>query len=421
MASKIKLAPSDAFERAVVAVVIAAWVAGCLAILSHLIYVTNDSLSNYAHVWYIADVFWDGGGIPFHFPEIGHGDALAFPYGFLPWFSAALLRPVFGDWVTTLWLVLGGMGVTVAALWAFAELRKPLPLALFLANPLMVEAVLLGQLPFLWATAPWFVAIGMWRRERTAWAVVFAGIAQAGHPAVVLPLAGLTVLCWLPFEKRRLRLVLAYAASVVLALPAIVLVLASPVVEDSTIAALLGNFVGTVTLRAGVMLAPFAIMALARKAPRTVLVAAVAAFLALNGVLVPVRDTGYAWHALARSADTALVPFLESPVFEKGATYRLLRVADGKVGMYQVIRHGGRLDSEFFPESIDRRSWPSLDEYRGFLTGRNVNYVLIYQAYDERYRTNEHALLDQLVASGCGELELQNPAFDLYRVRPQCR
>jgi len=63
-----------------------AWAAGLVMILLHRVYVTNDSLSNYIHVWYVADRFWHGHGIPLHMPVLGHGDAFAFPYGFFPWF-----------------------------------------------------------------------------------------------------------------------------------------------------------------------------------------------------------------------------------------------------------------------------------------------------------------------------------------------
>ena len=414
MSLMIKRVRSQPFESGILALLGTAWVAACATILSHKLFVTNDSLSNYAHVWYVADVFWHGGGIPFHFPEIGHGDALAFPYGFLPWFSAALLRPLFGDWIVTLWLVLGGAAVLAATLWAFPEVRRPLPAALLLANPLMVEAVLLGQLPFLWATAPWFVSIACWRRQRFAWSVVFAAIAQAGHPAVVLPLAGITVLARLPFEQRRWRLFWLYSLSVILAGPAIVLVLISPVVEDSSTLSLIGNFVGTAVLRAFVIYAPFAALALARLFPGRPLAVVVVLVAALNVVLVPIRDTGYAWHALAREPDTSLLAFIHSPDFEAGQTYRILRVADGKVGMYQLIQHGARLDSEFFPESIDRRSWPDTASYVAFLAGRHVDEIIIYRAYDDRYHTNEHALLDSLVVRGCAGLTLRTPEFDLY-------
>lgn len=75
------------------ALVVAGWCVILAMILAHRIFVTNDSLSNYIHVWYVADRIYGGHGVPLHMPVIGHGDAYAFPYGFIPWFSAALLRP----------------------------------------------------------------------------------------------------------------------------------------------------------------------------------------------------------------------------------------------------------------------------------------------------------------------------------------
>lgn len=420
MSSTSKRRSSGLVDLAVLAVVASAWAAGLAAILAHSIFVTNDSLSNYAHVWYVAKVLWHCGGIPYHFPELGHGDALAFPYGFVPWFTAAVFRPVFGDWIVTLWLVLGGAGTLAATAWAFPEIRRPLPVALLLANPLMVESVILGQLPFLWASAIWFLAIGLWRRNRFVLAVVVAAVAQATHPAVVLPLAGLTVLLRLPFEPRRKRLFLAYCVSVGLALPGIAMVFLSPVVEDSTLSSLAANFLGTVSLRAGVVFAPFVAAWLGRRLSHAWLLGAVIAALLLNPLLVPIRNTAYAWQAFVRTPDETLVPFLESGGFHAGATYRILRVADGKVGMYQLIQHGGKLDSEFFPESIDRRSWPSAGAYLTFLRDRRVDEVLIYFAYDARYRTNEHSLLDDLVARSCAARTLQTAQFDLYHVQQSC-
>ena len=100
-----------------------AWLIGLGFILCHRIFVTNDSLSNYIHVWYVAERLRHGHGVPLHMPVLGHGDAYAFPYGFIPWFSAALLRPIFGDWIVTLWLVVGALGVIATQAWAFPELR----------------------------------------------------------------------------------------------------------------------------------------------------------------------------------------------------------------------------------------------------------------------------------------------------------
>src|ERR1041384_6150237 len=98
----------------VFALVSIAWLVVLTLILSHSLFVTNDSVSNYAHVWYVSDRFWSGHGIPLHMPVLGHGSAYAFPYAFLPWFSAALVRPLLGDWAVTLWLVLGFVGLAGA-------------------------------------------------------------------------------------------------------------------------------------------------------------------------------------------------------------------------------------------------------------------------------------------------------------------
>ena len=90
-----------------------------------------------------------------------------------------------------------------------------------------------------------------------------------------------------------------------------------------------------------------------------------------------------------------------------------MRSRDGKVGMYQALRRGAFLDSEFFPESFARRSWPNGEAYAGFLASRKVDFVVIYRLYDERHRTNEHALLDSL---SCATRIEQDVDFDAYAV-----
>ena len=138
---------------------------------------------------------------------------------------------------------------------------------------------------------------------------------------------------------------------------------------------------------------------------------------------VPIAMTTYAlfaWGALNRDADTSFEAFFSTPAYTPGATYRLLRVADGKVGMYEMIKHRGRLDSEFFPESIDRRSWPDTEEYAQFLRKRRVDYVVIFDNYDARYHTNEHDLLDVLVSGGgasgfCAARIARGEGYTVYR------
>lgn len=403
----------------------ACWAAGLAIILTHRVFVTNDSLSNYVHVWYVAERFWNGHGVPFRMPVLADGDAYAFPYGFVPWMSAALLRPLLGDWAVTLWLVAGAVGVVAAQWWAFPELRGGWWTALLLANPMLVEGPLLGQLPFLWAVAMLFAAIACWRSGRTVAAALLLAASQATHPAVMLPIVGPLVLARLYWEPHRGRLLAVYAISLMLAAPAIWLTLASPAVRDASRAVLLGNFFGTLSLRAIVVAAPFIGLALRRTPVARAPAALLAALVGLNVVLVPIRHNQFAWTALARAPDESLLAYIDSPGFDPATqrSYRILRVGDGKLGMYQLLRAGAHLDSEPFPESIDRRSWDTPDGYAAFLRSRDVGYVIIYAAYDTRYGTNEHALLEQLTSradgGACAQRIVHTADYDVYKVAPE--
>src|SRR5207344_2208983 len=96
-----------------------------------------------------------------------------------------------------------------------------------------------------------------------------------------------------------------------------------------------------------------------------------------------------------RSLDT----FLRSPQFETGATYRVLRGAgDGKLGLYHVLRAGGRLDSEMFPESMAIKDFASVSEYEQLLCRRHVDYVIAYASYTASRAKNELAVLRELAA-----------------------
>jgi hypothetical protein len=407
--------------NAALIVVASAWAVLLALILAHPVFVTNDSLSNYIHVWYVADRLWHGHGIPLHMPPLGHGDAFAFPYGFIPWLTAALLRPLLGDWVVTLWLVVGLLGLVAAQWWAFPELRTGWWTALLLLDPMLVEGPLLGQLPFLWAAAFLFAAIALWRGERRLLAAVALGAAQATHPAVLLPIVGALVLARLWWEPQRRDLLVGYALSLLIAAPATWIVLVSPSVEDASTRTLLGNFFGTVSLRAIVAGAPFIGLVLQRTWFARVPALLFAALVALNAVLVPVRHDQFAWTALVRTPDHSLDAFIDSPAFQPAATYRILRVGDGKVGMYDLVRAGASLDAEPFPESIDRRSWASEADYVSFLRARHVDNVIVYDAYDDRYRTNEHHLLAEMAARSvppsCAKVALRGDGYDVYHLQ----
>lgn len=409
----------------------AAWVAFAALVLRHRLFVTDDSVSNDAHVWYIADRLWHEGRLPWRMPLLGHGKAFAYPYAFVAWTTAALAWPLLGERVVSLWLVLGVSGLIAATFWAFPELRQGWWAVGVLLNPALVDSLNRGQLPFLWAAAPLVVAIGLWRRGRMVPATLVLAVAQLSHAAVILPLAAIVVALWLPFERCRRRLLLAWAAGTVLAVPAVFVVLVSPVVSDSSTRDKVVNLVETVGLRSLVLVVPV-VLAVWRHRSVTVrrhatrMVGHAVAGLLLVGFCAGLARFTYGhftWRAVMRAPDTRLLPYLDSAAFRPGATYRVLRLSDGKVGMYQVLLHGGRLDSEFFPESQARRSFGTEAAYATFLRTRRVDRVLAFASYDRHTHTDEHALLRAMAANGeChGDLRILGGStgvgFDAYEVR----
>ena len=377
---------------------IAAWIVVLVLLLRHREVISSDTLSNYVHVWFVADRFWHGGGVPFHMPVLAHGNALAFPYGFFPWMFAVLLWPLMGEWSVTLTLGVGFVGMVLATFWAFPELRKGWWAAAALINPAFVEGLLLGQLPFLWAAAMLLLAIGCWRRDRRGWAIVLAALAQITHAPILVPMVGLLVIGWWRYEPDRRALGRAWLLSLIPALPAIYLVFASPVTSQTGMLWSIWVEIETLALRSLVLIVPFGLLILQRRGTRPAAPVVAAAVMLLGQlVTIPISGMAAGWGALNRGPDTATAAIPHAIPVKQGATYRVLTFGDSKYGMYAVVRAGGRLDSEFFPESINRRSFRDTGMYAKFLTERKVEYVVVDYRY-HRFHTNEQALLEAMAA-----------------------
>lgn len=406
------------------------WALVLALILRHRVFVSHDSVSNYAHVWYVSERLSHAHALPFRMPVIGHGEAYAFPYAFVPWLSAAILHPLLGDWVVTLWLVIGTLGLIGATFWAFPELLEGWGPATVLANPALVAAPIIGQLPFVWAMALFLGAVGCWRRQRRWEAALLAGLGQATHPAVVLPIGIALVAGWLWWEPDRRALIRWYCVALLVTLPAALLVFASPVFRDSSQRTIVTAFAETLGVRMVVFLIPLLVCLLGALHWRWLAPAAVVAMLVANVALLGQRDVASAWRALRRNPSTTMLTFVRSDAFVRGATYRVLRAGDSKIGMYQLLQHGGRLDSEFFPESIGIRSWTRQEDYIRFLRSRHVDFVIVFPTFDRAYHTNEHRLLDRLavpVSSSCARAGgaraasvLRRPQYDVYRIERAC-
>ena len=395
--------PRDLLEhigRAVLAIAVISWLVIVTLILQHRIFVTHDSMISYAHAWWIESRLWHGHGIPWRMPVLGHGGALTFPYGSAPWLVAALLWPLTGDWSVTAVLVVGAVGLIAATFWAFPETRRPWWAVVVLVNPILVLAPLSGQLPFLWASALLVAGIGCWRRGMRARAIVLVGLGQLCHPAVVLPIAAVLVVARLRSEPDRGRLLRAYAMALCMAGPAIVAVMVSPVFTDSSVGTRLIELVETVSVRAAVLAPPLVAVLLLRDRRRWLPPVLAAVALVMNVVVFAPLDARFSWGALRRQPDQSMAAFTATPQFRPGATYRVLRSSDGKVGMYELIRRGGRLDSEFFPESMWFGRFANARGYSRFLAARNVDYVLTLVHPGNRAAKTESALLAQLATSG---------------------
>jgi hypothetical protein len=284
-----------------------------------------------------------------------------------------------------------------------------------------------------------FAAIGCWRRDKRILAVILAAAAQATHPAILIPIALIVVAIWLPWERNRRALLVGYGISLLVSLPAVYLVFDSPVMEDTSVATKIGNFMATLAVRLFVVLAPLGLAALkhwgVERLPKRLVsrgvepyaLATVALAIVLNVVFLRPFELTWAWAGLARHPDTTLANYAKSNEFQPGVTYRVLRAGDGKVGMYQLLKAGGRLDSEFFPESINRRSFSTTDQYSAFLRKRRVDVVILFANYDARWRTNEHAMLGELAAADhCTATQVGVTAvdhyarFDVYDIQRDC-
>jgi hypothetical protein len=135
------------------------------------------------------------------------------------------------------------------------------------------------------------------------------------------------------------------------------------------------------------------------------------ALIAQLGFEIPL-NVGQQWSALVHNgADTAtLDAYVLSPTFVRGATYRVLRGGDGKLGLYHVLRAGGRLDSEMFPESMAIRNFRDLADYTSLLCDRDIDQVIHYDTYDSARHTNEHALILELERAPAGAVHVRRVA-----------
>lgn len=407
--------PHRRYAGTVVAAALAiAWAVLLVLYLRHRIVLSSDSINNHVHVWWIARRLWHHGRLPWRFPQLGHGEAYAYPYGFVNWTTAAIAWPLFGDWTVTLWTVLGVVGCAAATFVAFPELRHGWWAAGVLLNSALIEALLFGQQSFVWGAMFLLLGIAAWRDGRRAIAAILAGVGMANHPVVIAPIALVVVLLYLMFTKDRWAVIRWFACSCVLAIPSLWIVLASPSYTDAGPSTQIVNFFSTVGTRILIVVVPMFFVLLKRVGWGWLAPAALIVPLAFNVAFQFPLNVGaqqkavmYGHHPNLATLDA----YLHSPAFVPGAMYRVLLSGDNKLGMYRVVRAGGRLDSELFPESMAMRNFNGPADYQRLLCERRVDQILSFDSYHQR-GYNEQAILQAMQFPVIAHA----PGFTAYRV-----
>ncbi len=107
------------------------------------------------------------------------------------------------------------------------------------------------------------------------------------------------------------------------------------------------------------------------------------------------------WAGVTRRGVTHdLDSYVDSPAFRRGAVQRVLSAGDAKYDLYVVVRHGGTLDSELFPEGMYREGFPDTAAYARLLRDRRVGTVVLTPGYATHFPSNEPQLLRALADSG---------------------
>ncbi|MBX7111683.1 MAG: glycosyltransferase family 2 protein [Dehalococcoidia bacterium] len=364
-------------------------------LLTHPVFLGDDSAQSYGHVWFIAKRLYAGEWLPLHMASLESGRAYTLPYGALPWIPTALLRPLLGDWAVT-----ASMGVGVALLflgiWRWLpRTATPLMTALVLLNWQLWNGILQFQLLTIWALAFACLAAAEYDRSRPRRGTALAFAAFLAHPLMGGCALAVTSLAAVERERRvpwRRAAWLCLAAA--LAAPAIWMFVTTPSVSDAAKWSPLvtGQVLGR---RLSILAWPWLIQRV-----RPVTVRLYAPIFALGSVLL-VLHLGHAnprnlrWESLPRFPD-----YLAAGRLDRTQRYRVLTTSNQEDGMTQLLQAGGSLAQEYFDESVYRHSFRNAEEYRCFLERKRATRVLVNDLWVRLHRTNEVQLLDELVARG---------------------
>lgn len=388
------------------------------------IFLGDDSMSNYAHVWFIQDRLWSGHGIPRTIAVLDGGRSVTFPYALVPWLLGALIWPVLHNWSVTLLMLIAAVGAPAAACVARPVMRDPWIMLLFLLNPFYLDGVLAFQFPFLWSAFFFFLFVVALDRRRDVAAGALLWLCITTHPLA----GGIGALCYLiahfssERERRQCFFVMGLVAGIA-SLPALLLARGTPALAENSTRVIVSSIADGFVRRATVLAFPFLATYLAVYARRWYRPVFVVWIIGLTYTLFIVNGAfGYAqggYGGLFTQSHDIYAPYFASAQFDPRATYRVMEPNQYEDGQYYFLRHGARLANEFFSESMFRRSWTE-SEYRDFLSQKQIDYVSIERGYLAQYHTNEQQLLDALTQRDLARAVYRDPRarYVIYDVRP---
>jgi glycosyltransferase involved in cell wall biosynthesis len=394
-----------------------------LLVASKTIFLGDDSVNNYLHVWYLKDQIVDHARFPIHAAPLDGGQASALPYGGVPWMAAALLWIVLGERAVTLLFVTGIVALLWSAGVARRVMRDPWFLLPFVINPFLVDAIFSFQFAFVWSAVFFFLFVAALDRRRWVEAGALGWLAASTHPIMGLPPVAL-YLAWATVRRRvsvPVAAALGLAIGVALA-PVLYLTLITPAVGENTTKTIALSVADVVVRRGTVLLAPFVFATFAERVRRwwrplagTVACGLVVGVVLANGFL-GIAEGGYG--GIFWSSHDMYRAFVTSGAFQPGARYRVLEANDREDGSYYLVRHGAVLTSELFTESQFKRSFTP-DQYGCFLRVKAVDYVAAERAYFGQYHTNEGRLLESLTEAGRARPVYADPRgrYTVYDVR----
>jgi glycosyltransferase involved in cell wall biosynthesis len=392
-------------------------------LLINPIFLGNDSVHNYAHIWYISDQLFNHARLPLHIGLLDGGRAVTFPYAFVPFLTGAVAFRFLGDWAVTAMMAIALLGTVWMAGKAHPIMRSPWFMLLLVMNPFLVDAVYSFQFATLWCTLFFFLFTWSMDQRRYWLATVLLWLTISTHPIMGCFAVGGYVLWQLLADRARLRPLAFMSIPVGVALvPIFWMMLLTPSVRENSLKTVVFSVLDVLPRRGTVMLAPFIFVSFApliRSFYRlTLLIFAGGMIIAVLMTTGPLRLSYGSYYGAVHFSTNIYTDYFKSPQFHAGATYRVVEPNDREDGMYRFIRHGAVLANEFFSESMFRRNW-TVDEYACFLAFKRVDYVVMEKAYMVNSPTNEQDVLEALVSSGKSRVTYVDPEgkFTAYDVR----